>query len=125
VPRLDLLASRIPHLVAAGWTYRPEYEATLPQRRYFVRPAAAGPRVHLHGVVEGSALWRDHLRFRDALRADAALRGRYDALKRELAVLHADDKAAYTDAKGPFIRAVLALPATSSTAGDGFRHRIP
>lgn len=125
VPRLDLLEARIPRLVADGWTYRPEHEATLPQRRYFVRPAAAGLRVHLHGVVEGSALWRDHLRFRDALRADPALCARYAALKRDLAIRHAGDKSAYTEAKAPFIRAVLAQPATPDPADDGFVRRIP
>ncbi|MFG6431641.1 GrpB family protein [Roseateles sp. LYH14W] len=116
-PVLDLLlgvtqlADIAPHreaLAALGYRYRPEHEAQLPERRYFTRDAGpAQLRVHLHAVVRGSAFWRDQLAFRDALRADAALAARYAALKRELATRHAHDKAAYTEAKGPFVRAVL------------------
>lgn len=119
-PVLDLLLgaaqladidARREALTALGYRYRPEHEAQLPERRYFTRDAGpAQLRVHLHAVVRGSAFWRDQLAFRDALRADAALAARYAALKRELAVRHAGDKPAYTEAKGPFVRAVLASP---------------
>jgi len=112
VTRLADLQARHAALADLGYRYRPEHEAQLPERRYFTRDAGpARPRVHLHGVVRGSALWRDQLAFRDALRADAALAARYGALKRELALRHAADKAAYTEAKGPFVRAVLAAAA--------------
>ena len=71
--------------------------------------AASGTklRVHLHAVERGGELWRNHLLFRDALRRDPLLCGRYQALKLALARQHATDKAAYTEAKAPFIRAVL------------------
>jgi GrpB-like predicted nucleotidyltransferase (UPF0157 family) len=95
------------NLVAAGFVYRPEYESQVPDRRYFVKPAGALPRVHLHAVVRGGTLWRQHLHFRDQLRRDVQLRQSYAALKGRLAVLHASDKAAYTEAKAPFIREVL------------------
>ncbi|HEY9109570.1 MAG TPA: GrpB family protein [Roseateles sp.] len=109
VTRLADVEARHEALAALGYRYRAEYEGELPERRYFTRDAGAGRlRVHLHAVVHGSAFWREQLAFRDALRADAALAARYAALKRELAERHAADKAAYTDAKGPFIRAVLA-----------------
>jgi GrpB-like predicted nucleotidyltransferase (UPF0157 family) len=94
-------------LQALGYVYRPEYEDELPMRRYFVKAPAHSLRVHLHGVVVGSRLWRQHLGFRDALRGDEGLRDRYHDLKRRLAEEFAQDKAAYTDAKGPFIRAVI------------------
>ena len=64
-------------------------------------------RVHLHAVVLGAALWKQHLQFRNHLREDAELRESYSALKRELALAHAADKAAYTAAKAPFIQQVL------------------
>ena len=99
-------------LAALGYRYRPEHEVQLPERRYFTRDARpAQLRVHLHAVVRGSVFWRDQLAFRDALSADDALAGRYAALKHELAARHATDKAAYTEAKGPFVRAVLAAAA--------------
>lgn len=112
-----------PALARAGYLYRPEHEADLPDRRYFVRPAGATPRVHLHAVVRGGPLWRQHLRFREALRDDPALRDAYAALKRTLAATHADDKAAYTRAKAPFIRQVLggaeaAAPITPAQVDD-------
>lgn len=107
VVRLADVAARAPHLAELGYRYRPEYEVQIPDRRYFVRDATAViPRVHVHAVLRGGALWRDHLAFRDALRTAPPLADEYARLKRMLATTH--DKAAYTDAKGPFIRAVLA-----------------
>lgn len=52
--------------------------------------------------------WDNHLYFRDRLRADSGLASEYAALKQSLALTHADDKAAYTEAKTDFVRAVLA-----------------
>lgn len=102
------IESRIGPLDALGYVYVSKYEREIPMRRYFVKPPDASLRVHLHGVEIGSPIWREHLVFRDALRGDADLRLQYQALKLRLAEEFADDKSAYTDAKGPFIRAVLA-----------------
>lgn len=105
---LARIEANIGALAALGYVYVSKYERELPMRRYFVRDAdGERPRVHLHGVVVGSPIWREHLAFRDALRADPALRDRYAALKTELAARFARDKAAYTDAKAPFIRATI------------------
>jgi GrpB-like predicted nucleotidyltransferase (UPF0157 family) len=95
-------------VVTLGYVYRHEYERELPMRRYFVKAPIHSLRVHLHGVVIGSRLWRQHLAFRDALRAGEALRREYQTLKQRLAAEFANDKAAYTDAKAPFIQSVLA-----------------
>lgn len=102
------IESRIPALIAAGFTYRPEHEDALPMRRYFTKTQPGSLRVHVHAVERSGQLWRDHLAFRDALRSDDALRDRYQALKLELAQRFAHDKVAYTDAKGPFIRKTIA-----------------
>ncbi len=115
---LARIEANIGALAALGYGYVAKYERELPMRRYFVRAAEGErPRVHVHGVVIGSPIWREHLAFRDALRIDPALRDRYAALKTELAQRHADDKAAYTDAKAPFIRAAIdvALAANAVT----------
>jgi len=117
-PVLDLLlglpdlraaaAKLIAALPPAGWQYRPEHEATLPERRYFTRPATPNcPRLHLHAALQGGPLWRRHLAFRDALRQRPAWAAQYGALKRQLAQAQPLDGAAYTEAKGPFIRACL------------------
>jgi GrpB-like predicted nucleotidyltransferase (UPF0157 family) len=108
VPSLPVIEAAIPALAAVGFDYISKYEDELPQRRYFVKPAGDLPRVHVHAVCTGSALWRNHLAFRDALRAHAALRDDYARLKLTLAHQHAHDKAAYTQAKAPFIQAALA-----------------
>ncbi len=100
--------SRIAALGACGYDYIHKYERELPMRRYFVKPSVSSLRIHVHAVERGSRLWREHLAFRDALRADAGLRVRYQQLKLQLAAAHADDKSAYTAAKAPFIQSVLA-----------------
>lgn len=102
------IKARIAALAAQGYEYVSRYEDVLPLRRYFVKASADSLRVHVHGVELDGLLWRKHLAFRDALRADPALRSAYQDLKRRLAAEHAQDKAAYTEAKGVFVRAILA-----------------
>lgn len=110
LPDLDAAANQlIAALPPAGWQYRPEHEATLPERRYFTRAATPDcPRLHLHAVQQGGSFWQRHLAFRNALRQRPEWAAQYGALKQQLAQVHARDAAAYTEAKGPFIRACLA-----------------
>jgi GrpB-like predicted nucleotidyltransferase (UPF0157 family) len=90
----------------------------LPGRNYFVR---GSPRSHhIHLIAWSSALWRDHLAFRDYLRSHPDVARQYEALKRQLAITFADDRRAFSDAKGPFIRAVLRD--TRAAAGDSARN---
>lgn len=66
------------------------------------------PRTHhLHIVAEDNAELRDHLIFRNALRADAALRDQYAALKYDLAKRFKTDRAHYSDSKTQFVRRVI------------------
>jgi GrpB-like predicted nucleotidyltransferase (UPF0157 family) len=103
------IEARIPALQTAGYDYVSRYESELPMRRYFVKSPPDSLRVHVHAVVRGGDLWNDHLTFRDALRTDADLRERYQALKLDLAQRFAHDKSAYTEAKGPFIRGTIEM----------------
>ena len=107
VRQLSDVESKIGTLAVLGYAYVSKYERELPSRRYFVKSAAGEHRVHLHAVVYRSPIWQQHLAFRDALRADSNLARQYAQLKLQLAAEFANDKAAYTDAKAPFIRAVL------------------
>ena len=79
----------------------------MPYRRY----CDMGPRearvAHLHIVALDHPFWRDHLAFRDWLRAHPEDAVAYATLKRDLAARYRDDRVAYTDAKGPFISAIL------------------
>ena len=111
------IESKIKPLSEIGYSYVPKYEREIPTRRYFVRAQTTSLRVHLHAVELHSRIWKEHLAFRDRLRADANLRAQYQALKLRLAEEFADDKAAYTDAKSPFIQAVLATAFERSDVG--------
>lgn len=62
----------------------------------------------LHLTVPGSALWRERLAFRDALRREPSLAAEYEALKRRLAGQHRDDLRTYTDGKRAFVAQALA-----------------
>jgi GrpB-like predicted nucleotidyltransferase (UPF0157 family) len=75
----------------------------------FVRESAPEVRTHhLHMVAIDDPQWANYLRFRDRLRADVALRTEYASLKRKLQKRFAGDRQGYTEAKGAFIRRILA-----------------
>ena len=75
--------------------------------RYF-RPAAGLPRaVHVHVCQAGSQWERIHLLFRDYLRDHPDACAAYADAKREAAVVWADDRIAYTDAKAGVILRIL------------------
>lgn len=78
-----------------------------PGHRYF-RPRPGVPRLWQVHVCQAGSKWeRDHLLFRDFLRAHADEAQAYAALKLDMAALHPDDRIAYNDAKTPWITAAL------------------
>lgn len=85
---------------------------------WFCKPSPEARTHHLHLVPLGSDLWNERLVFRDALRADPALRSRYAELKRAWAAQYRHDREAYTEAKTPFIAGVLRERATNRQAHD-------
>ena len=113
-PVIDILAGRpgnVPgHMYVAAFAqlgYEHKGAFGLPGRNYFRRGM---PRTHhVHMVNSSSDLWRDHLLFRDYLRAHPDIAREYDTLKRDLARLYLHDKEKYTDAKGPFVRSIVRL----------------
>ena len=111
-PVIDILAGRPPKSRPGAYIaairqlgYEHKGAAGVPGREYFTRGAPRSHHIHL--VSWASTVWEEHLLFRDRLRADPAAALDYEAVKRDLAIAHADDRRAYTDAKGPFIRAVI------------------
>jgi GrpB-like predicted nucleotidyltransferase (UPF0157 family) len=103
VPPRDSRAPYIAALVAIGYEHLGAHG--VPGRDYFRRGA---PRSHhVHMVSWSSALWRDHLAFRDYLRAHPAVAQEYTVLKRELAAAFPDDARKYSEEKAPFINATL------------------
>lgn len=91
-------------LVSLDYVYFP-YRADV--MHWFCKPSPARRTHHLHLVPVGSELWEERLLFRDYLRAEPAAAAAYGELKAALAVTHAWDREAYTDAKGPFVRSIL------------------
>ena len=74
----------------------------------FFRPFPDQPRdVHLHVCQAGSAWEREHLLFRDYLRAHPAAAQRYLSGKRAAALTWRDDRWAYTEAKTGVILDIL------------------
>jgi GrpB-like predicted nucleotidyltransferase (UPF0157 family) len=78
------------------------------EMHWFCKPHPDRRTHHLHLVPEGTRRYREELAFRDRLRADPDTAARYAELKRELAERFPEDREAYTEAKGDFIRAALA-----------------
>ncbi len=114
-PVVDILApvvsfesarAAIPVLESDGWLFWPD-DPNRSYRMWFLRPRPDARTHHLqimqHDHPDAHAL----LQFRDALRAEPALRHAYAALKGHLAQKYAADRNAYTDAKSDFVRSVL------------------
>jgi GrpB-like predicted nucleotidyltransferase (UPF0157 family) len=78
------------------------------ERHWFCKPDPSRRTHHLHLVPAGSRRFRDHLAFRDRLRAEPRLAAEYAALKRDLAARFEHDREAYTDGKDDFVRRALA-----------------
>ena len=99
----------VPPIEALGHEYKGENG--IPRRHYFVRrdPDTGQTLVHLHVNELGGPDWENHVLFRDYLLAHPAAAAEYTALKRDLAAQFPDDRAAYTDAKAPFIQHILRL----------------
>jgi GrpB-like predicted nucleotidyltransferase (UPF0157 family) len=104
---LEVFEIRMPELQAEGYRYVPELEKSNPGRRYFVKTDGQPGNFTLHAVVAGTAYWREHLAFRDALRMSPTLCEEYWRIKRRAATRHPNDRTAYADAKAAFIRMVL------------------
>ena len=106
--------------------YRCMGEGGIPERLYFKKPwnseslrsPGSVPRTHqIHMYETTNPEWERHLIFRDYLRGHPDVRDEYEALKRHLAVKHAEDIEAYANAKSDFVSRILAL-ATSPSSGS-------
>lgn len=111
-PILDILAGypegadRHPYinvLTSADYVHRGEQG--IPGREFFRR---GDPRAyHIHLAAIDGPFWRNHLAFRDRLRADDVLRDAYAKLKRDLAARFPKDREAYIAGKESFVHEVL------------------
>ena len=111
-PIIDILAGVPPRAKRADYVtaikgigYEHLGSHGVPGRDYFRRGTPRSHHVHL--VSWSSAVWKEHLAFRDWLREHPETREEYEVLKRELAQTFADDRTGYQEAKGAFIRSVV------------------
>lgn len=76
--------------------------------RLFVLNARPRHRVaHVHVVEYGDARWRRYLALRDRLRRDVEARGRYEAVKRDLARQFPADRPNYTAGTASVVEEIL------------------
>lgn len=90
--------------------YESRGEFGIKRRHYFTKWVEGDEHVWKHNVhmyEVGDPEWVRHLVFRDALREDDAVRGEYEALKRELAEKHSDVND-YAMAKSEFVERIIA-----------------
>jgi GrpB-like predicted nucleotidyltransferase (UPF0157 family) len=79
----------------------------VPGREAFTAPPGDPPH-HLYACPTDSPALARHLALRDRLRADPEAAAAYADLKRALAARFGRDRVGYTEAKTPFIEALLA-----------------
>ena len=105
---LDDAEECIEPLKSIGYEYVPEFEDSLPERRFFWKGPPEARKYHIHMVELTSDFWKRHLLFRDYLRTHPKVSQKYHHLKKELAAKHGSDRDAYTAAKKSFIKSVEA-----------------
>jgi len=87
-----------------GYDYAPH--AGVPGHHIFGRGRDRSERTHLVHIVEfDGESWRSNLAFRDALRADEALRAAYLRMKEQAVALAPDGRASYNELKQTFFAA--------------------
>ena len=116
VVRREDAARAIDRLADIGYAHRGEQG--VPGREVF-RPPPGEAKHHLYVCVPESPGLRDHLLFRDYLRAHPDTAREYAALKRALADSHRADRDAYQDARGTFIDAVTRRAAEAAAPQAG------
>lgn len=108
VKSLDQSPRWIALLETLGYVFWPE-NPDKTHLRFFkgMPPFGKGRTHHIHLIEANNNTIEHRLLFRDILRFDHQLRHDYDALKKQLANEHREDREYYTDAKSSFITQVL------------------
>jgi GrpB-like predicted nucleotidyltransferase (UPF0157 family) len=91
-------------LARLGYLFVPAPES--PDYRLFAKPAERPRTHHLHVCAAGSEHELRHIALRDFLRAHPDEAARYEALKRDVAARHPQDRLAYIDGKEAYVTAL-------------------
>lgn len=110
VSSLEQTRARIAPILEAqcyDYFWRPSWgEDAPPYYAWFIKRDEQGNRTHHLHMVEADFPHWERLLFRDYLIAHPAVAREYGELKLRLCKLYPDDRVAYTEAKGTFIRSV-------------------
>jgi GrpB-like predicted nucleotidyltransferase (UPF0157 family) len=106
VRSLDDVGPLMGPLRELGYEYAPDFEASIPNRRFFRKGPEHARTHHLHVVELDGEFWERHLLFRDYLRRHPRVAHDYEQLKRALAIEYGSDRSGYTEAKTGFIRGI-------------------
>jgi len=104
LPDFAIANSLVPPIIGLGYDYVAEYEAVMPERRYFQKNYDNKRTHHIHMVEIGSEFWQRLLLFRDYLRTNASTMQEYASLKKSLATREWQDMNEYAEAKTDFIK---------------------
>jgi len=103
LPAIDGAGVCIKPLEGLGYTYIPEFESEIPERRFFRKEVDGQPTHHIHMVEKTTRFWKRHIHFRDYLKSHPETVDEYFDLKKDLAQKFVDDREGYTDAKTDFV----------------------
>ena len=108
IPAGEDVETRITSIMTAnGYNFMHEKNDHLMFVKGYTPDGVKPTSYHIHmGSIDKDIVW-DMLIFRNLLRANASVADEYSKLKRELALLHKNDREAYTDAKTTFITKAL------------------
>jgi GrpB-like predicted nucleotidyltransferase (UPF0157 family) len=93
-----------------GYKHVPDYEETIPERRFLHKGSFPIEQIYpLHLVEKNSVFWKLHLLFRDYLRTHPDVAQEYYQLKKELASKYGSNREGNNIAKSRFIESVLCM----------------
>ncbi len=108
IRNISLIEQCVQPLEALDYLY--QGERGIPGRHFFRKPidiSHIGRAYHMHVVEKGHDQWVMYQLFREYMLLHPESVSQYDILKRELALKHGSDRAAYTAAKASFIESII------------------
>lgn len=106
LPFFNLADDATKVIEALGYKYKPEYEDSIPGRKFFTKTSNGKRSHHIHMVQLNEHYWDQHIFFRDHLRSNEKSRKVYNNLKVKLSGIEAEDTHNYAVAKASFIKAI-------------------
>jgi len=101
--------SLVSEIVALGYTYFPEYEDVMPNRRFFKKLIDGTATHHIHMTEIDSEFWKRHLFFRDYLINNPETAEKYASLKKGLAKQDCQTSNDFSEAKTEFVKNIVKL----------------